>query len=179
MHEKDSTGQWVSRQLPWMIRVSEGAACSAQYASPITPRAGVFEYRRECQPFADARVQCRKWLAGKSQKTSDSFRFSGREWVMVAADFRIEARHAGTPVFLLDRQRPKRRRQRGRVRKGFTAALVGSLTSSAEGPLFPTEGTSQKRGLDRSALRAPGRRTPPASSIQRPTCQRHREAICR
>jgi hypothetical protein len=61
----------------------------------------------------------------------------------------------------------------GKVQRGSCR-----LTSNAEGPLFPTEGTSQKRGLDRNALRAPGRRTPRASSIQRPTYRRHREATC-
>src|ERR1700722_4878013 len=66
--------------------------------NPITPRTGIMKDRCECQPFADARVQCRKCLAGKSQEASDSLRFSGRKWVIVAADFRIEARHTETPV---------------------------------------------------------------------------------
>src|ERR1700733_6392094 len=72
----------------------------------VSPRACVIQKRRECQAFADARVQGREWLAGKAQEISDSFRFIERQRVVIAANFGVEAGHARTPILFDSKCKP-------------------------------------------------------------------------
>jgi hypothetical protein len=58
-----------------------------------TPRNG-----SERRTVSDARIQSRKRLDRELQEISDSFRFSERQRVVVAANFGVEAGHANTPI---------------------------------------------------------------------------------
>src|SRR5271168_722306 len=60
--------------------------------------AGIPGNRSERCAVPDARIQSRKRFDRELQEISDSFRFSERQGVIVAANFGVEAGHAKTPV---------------------------------------------------------------------------------
>ena len=60
--------------------------------------AGISGNRGERRAVSDARIQGRKRPYRELQEISDSFRFSERQRVVVAANFGVEARHAKTPI---------------------------------------------------------------------------------
>src|SRR5579864_5857397 len=60
--------------------------------------AGIPGNGSERRAVSDARIQGRKQLDRKPQEIPDSFRFSERQRVVVAANFGVEAGHAKTPL---------------------------------------------------------------------------------
>src|SRR5260370_17594503 len=64
----------------------------------VASSAGISCNRCESRAVSDARIQCRKQLDRIPQEIPDSFRFSERQRVVVAANFGVEAGHAQTPI---------------------------------------------------------------------------------
>src|ERR1700683_2676671 len=63
--------------------------------------AGISGNRGERRAVSDARIQGRKRPDRELQEISDTFRFSERQRVVVAANLGVEARHLRAPILLI------------------------------------------------------------------------------